>query len=939
MCVAAPSRASVQYWVGFGSYRAETNAQSRLSALQETAALRDLSLKVVAAATPQGARLRVVGGPYESEAQARQVLAAVRSNGVTGTWLVVDAAAPTTTITTAPASATPASATPASATPASATPAVDPPERLAEPISAATTSTIPETVESPASTAPVVLETASGTSIELVRKGEDHDLKIDGFVDEAFWQQVPVIDEFVVLEPDTLAPGQHPTRMRVTYSPKGIYVAAEMEQPPETLVRRLSGRDVRDNRDSFSVTIDTSGEGRYGFWFGINLGDSLMDGTVLPERTFSSDWDGPWRGRSQRTDTGWSMEMYIPWGVVSMPASGPVRKVGMYVSRKVAYLDERWGWPALPPTQPKFMSALQSLEMRGVEPRQQYHIYPFTAAAYDWVDEEPRYRTGVDVFWRPSSNFQLNATVNPDFGIVESDDVVINLTATETFFPEKRLFFLEGQEIFVASPRADTRGRGVGNQGLPYTMVNTRRIGGKPRAPVVGANIEVPQRELVQRTELTGAVKTTGQFSNFRYGFMGAFEEEVKFDVLNNGVPNNLHQDGNDYGIARLLYENTEGGGYKALGVLSTAVLNPDRDAIAHGIDTHFLSANGKVKIDGQFMTSDIDGEETGYGGFLDFELTYRQGLQHRIGLEYFDEHIDINDLGFLQRNDEYRIRSALQWTRSDLSWARENQFDIRGFLQKNLSESLFTGGGVFLSNRASLNDLSQITARLNYFAPVFDDLNSFGNGTYKIEEMIVADLKWQSDTTRRFSVTGGLTYAEEKLGAPSYGASAGFVWRPIDQLSLEFDVRYTDSDGWLLHQNDDLFATFETEQWMPRFSLEYFINARQQFRIALQWVGIRAQEDEFYRVPARPGHLVPTVKPTGPGFRDSYDFSVSQYSLQLRYRWEIAPLSDIFLVYTRQADLSAALGEDGFNDIFETAWRDPLADVFVFKIRYRFGS
>ena len=84
---------------------------------------------------------------------------------------------------------------------------------------------------------------------------------------------------------------------------------------------------------------------------------------------------------------------------------------------------------------------------------------------------------------------------------------------------------------------------------------------------------------------------------------------------------------------------------------------------------------------------------------------------------------------------------------------------------------------------------------------------------------------------------------------------------------------------------------------------------------------------------------MIPTAKPTGPGARDSYDFSVSQYTLQARYRWEIAPLSDIFLVYTRQADLRTALDDETFSDLFDSAWQDPLADVFVLKFRYRFGS
>ncbi len=791
------------------------------------------------------------------------------------------------------------------------------------------------------SAAPVLrVDAGSGQTLKLVRFDRD-EIKVDGFVDEAAWQRVPVVDTFVALEPDTLAPGRYATRLRLAYSDRGLYASAVMDQPRETLVRRFTGRDVRDNRDSLSLTVDTSGEGRYGFWFGINLGDSLMDGTVLPERTFTSDWDGPWYGRSQVTDDGWSAEMFIPWGIVSMPVAGMQRNLGVYVSRKVAHLDERWGWPALPPTQPKFMSALVQAEVDDVEPRQQYSIYPFTAAAFDFADHEPRYRTGADVFWRPSSNFQLNATLNPDFGIVEADDVVINLSATEVFFPEKRLFFLEGQEIFVASPRADTRGRGVGNRGSPYTMVNTRRIGGRPREPVVAANVDVPERELVQPTELSAAVRSTGQIGNVRYGVLGAFEDEVKFDVEADGVPRNLHQAGNDYGVARVLYEDRAGGAYRAIGVLATAVLNDELgDALAQGLDVHYLSPDGGLKIDGQFMTSDLDSaEERGYGGFLDFELTYRQGLKHRIGLEYFDEHFDINDLGFLERNDRYSVRSSLQWTRSDLAWARENQFDVRGSVARSVTESLFNRGGLFFSNRTSLNNLSQLTARVGWFPGQYDDLNSFGNGTFRLEEQLQASLEWESDTTRPVSIELEAGYEEDDLGDPGYEVEAEITWRPGSQFALGFELGYRERDAWLLHQGGDLMATFAAEQWRPELSLEYYISARQQLRLALQWVGIRAEEEDFFRIPDRPGRLIPTARPSGPDARESYDFSVSQYSLQLRYRWEIAPLSDIFLVYTRQADLREALGDAGFNDLFENAWQEPLADVFVFKIRYRFGS
>jgi hypothetical protein len=106
-----------------------------------------------------------------------------------------------------------------------------------------------------------------------------------------------------------------------------------------------------------------------------------------------------------------------------------------------------------------------------------------------------------------------------------------------------------------------------------------------------------------------------------------------------------------------------------------------------------------------------------------------------------------------------------------------------------------------------------------------------------------------------------------------------------------------------------------------------------------MQWVGIKARADQFYRIPDKPGDLIPIDQPTGPGTRPTYDFSISQYSFQARYRWEIAPLSDFFIVYTRQADLAALLRDEDYSDIFRSSWHEPLADFLVFKLRYRLGS
>lgn len=260
---------------------------------------------------------------------------------------------------------------------------------------------------------------------------DEIDITIDGHLDEAVWQQIEPRDGMVVTEPDTLVDGDYRTLRRLFYTDKGLYVGVWAEQPPDTLVARLSSRDKFIARDDFSFTLDPSGQGLYGYWFGLNLGDSIEDGTVLPERQFGNQWDGPWRRATATHDKGWSGEIFLPWSMMSMPESdADTREMGYYLSRYVTHRGERWAYPALPPTKPVFLSQLQKIRLEGIDPKQQFTFYPFGAITWDNAedDNQDSYKTGFDVFWRPSTNLQLTATVNPDFGNVESDNVVVNLS-------------------------------------------------------------------------------------------------------------------------------------------------------------------------------------------------------------------------------------------------------------------------------------------------------------------------------------------------------------------------------------------------------------------------------------------------------------------------------------------------------------------------------
>jgi hypothetical protein len=763
--------------------------------------------------------------------------------------------------------------------------------------------------------------------IKLNRVDDRPSITINGKLDEPVWKDLPSHSQTVTLQPETLAEPIYPTHTKFFYTERGFYIGVFSEQPNDTLIRRLTSRDQFISRDSISITIDPSGEGLYAYWFAVSLGDSLADGTVLPERQFSREWDGAWRGASSEVEGGWVAEYFLPWSMITMPEQADEsRRIGFYISRAVSHLGERWGWPAVPESGSRFMSALQPLEIDNITPKKQFTFYPYATTKYNVIDSEDDYKAGFDIFWRPSSNMQLTATVNPDFGNVESDDVVVNLTSFETFLPEKRPFFLEGQEIFRTTPRARSRGRST-----PTILVNTRRIGSPPKGLNID-DLELTELEDNQPTELQGAAKITGQQGNWRYGVIAAVEDDTKIEGIINGQEIDLRQEGREFGAARFLYESTAGNSRKGLGWITTLVSHPQEDAVVHGIDGHYLSGDGKWNIDGQTLYSDVN-DVSGTGAFIDVSYTPRQGLKHSLGFDYFDEDLDINDFGFLRRNDAIAARYQLDITESDLENYKTRESSLFLNQEYNTAGQLVRSG-IFANRKYKFHNNHFLFTELNYFPSRWDDTNSAGNGDYKITPRWQAGGFFSTDSAKKVRHGFGLFFNEEDIGGQAYISKYEITWRPSDRFSALFELKYVNRTDWLLHQSGRDFTTYETEFWQPELELDYFLTAKQQLRITAQWVGIKAFERDRWRVPAGDGSLVPDTAPAN----DTRDFSISRLVFQARYRWEIAPLSDLFVVYTRGSDLPDS-PEESFGDLFHDSWTNRAVDVFVIKLRYRLGS
>ena len=285
--------------------------------------------------------LRVVAAGFETEVAARAFLAKARQSGFPDAWFLDEPVSGSSPAEQAPP-------------PSTESPTSGDDARSDGPLADATREVEDgEPTDETSDRRPVgVLRfatTARGDETIDVSRYDAVELKVDGRLDEAVWTEVPGHDNMVLVEPGTLARARHRTVARYLYTRQGLYIGVWNEQPRRTLAARGdSGRnDV--GHDAWGITLDTSGDGRHGHWFNIAL-DGMTDRRGEPGPVHVSR-SATWKYATAALRDGWSLEAFLPWSALSLPHLEEDLVVGMYVNRRVAYLEERWGWPAsLTPT-------------------------------------------------------------------------------------------------------------------------------------------------------------------------------------------------------------------------------------------------------------------------------------------------------------------------------------------------------------------------------------------------------------------------------------------------------------------------------------------------------------------------------------------------------------------------------------------------------------
>ena len=443
---------------------------------------------------------------------------------------------------------------------------------------------------------------------------------IDGVPDDPVWAAVDWSSDFVQRDPKDGDPPAHQTRFKVLYDDDAIYFAFHMDDDPEQVTNMLARRD-RFPGDWIEINIDSYGDHRTAFSFTLSLSGTRGDEFISNDgHDWDSSWDPVWTGAARVNGKGWTAESKIPLSQLRFSAA-PEQTWGLQVQRRLFRLEERSTWQRIPKDVSGWVSRFG--ELRGIEdlkPKRRFELLPygvvsgerFEAEADDpFTDgQEGELNLGLDGKIGITNNLTLDFTVNPDFGQVEADPSEVNLTEFETFFEEKRPFFIEGRNIYDLPLAPAITGGSFVRDNLFYS----RRIGRPPTYWPDGDYVDMPQF-----TRILGAFKLSGKTANgLSVGLLDSLtsEEEARVDTGGESTRVTVEPLTN-YFVGRL-QQDYRGGDTQIGGMLTAVKRRIDQehldfmveDAYTGGLDLSSYFANRDYRLEGSVIASQVRGSE-----------------------------------------------------------------------------------------------------------------------------------------------------------------------------------------------------------------------------------------------------------------------------------------------------------------------------------------
>jgi len=848
----------------------------------------------------------------------------------------------------------------------------------------------PHEVPSAPAAAPPAAEARRAPALIAVRTDKPPD--IDGKLDDAPWQNARVETSFTQNFPDEAKSPTENTELRVLYDDDAIYIAIRcFDSHPDQIVGRLTRRDRDIDSDKVTVDISSKNDKASAYHFQVNAAGVQLDGIRFNDTDMGTDWDGRWYSATTRDDQGWTAEMKIP--LVTLRYNGDVSSFGFQVRRYLLRRGEIDEWSFVPRTAKGEVSYYGTIDgITGLHAKRLAEALLYVSGrstfrnnqgSFDGTD--PSGNIGADLKLGITPALTLDGTINPDFGTVEADQIVLNLSTIETYLPEKRPFFLEGADLFA------TR----------FNLFYSRRVGATPPSSTLSGS--AVQTDPQPDGRIWGALKLTGLIGDrTSIGALdavtsredvtiartpGAASEKLLVEPLSNFTVLRLRREfgtNSSIGMLGTAVNRLEPTGAAApqMGDLcpvpySTAfvTLKPPvpingrctNDAYTGGLDTTLRTADGEwgfgAQVIGSLIENGPDREipdgtvvRSGSKGVGMMSEAGRYGGENwlfKVGYSNASPELQINDAGFLDQANFHDGYASLTWrttkpTEHLLNAAVELWMEHRRDweLMDNLSTDPHVDATVQLAN------LWTLSALFSPYYPRWVENRETQDGarTQRIGGTYANfDIKTDPNKPVVLELTGAL---DKRLRGWAWKGTVMLSLRPVP--ALELDV--IPNGNWTY--GAPRFIGVDAPDGMPDGPRTYYfadLDSKEiDVTLRATYAFTRTLSLQAYLQPFfASGHYsrVTAANATGvnplltlDSFHDatlpsgvtSTDFRDGEVNVNLFVRWEYMPLSALWLVYTRNQQQAPYDPMEGPGKIrFDRFSGGPTTDVILLKLSY----
>ncbi len=788
---------------------------------------------------------------------------------------------------------------------------------------------------------------------------------IDGRVDEEVWNLAPVIDAFIQRDPDDGQPATERTELRILYDERSLYISFICyDDEPEKIISRLTRRDRRVSSDYVAIAIDSYFDRRTAYLFEVNAAGVKRDLLMLEDGDREDvNWDGLWDAAVAMHENGWSAEFRIPFQTLRFSNSSE-QIWGFNAARQIERKNEFALWAPLPQSSRSVVSRFGTLRgIYGVRPSRAILLKPYIlAGATRWPSNQipapvtqidPNLNVGLDLEYGLSNNSTLNLTINPDFGQVELDEVILNLTAFETFYPERRPFFIEGISLF--------RTVGALGDGLLRThMFYTRRIGDRPvnffALPESVDPNDWQLRKNPAAVPILGAAKVSGKTDGgLGYGLLHAttgrtykvlskpFEDDIRY----------LTQSMTNYSVGRVQYELPGGGSY--IGGIATSVIRENGEtgrAFSGGIDWQYNINDYAFTTDGLISfthRATPKGDQVGYHGQLRLGSQSNDHLNGMAGMNIYSRDFNPNDIGFNSYNN-----FAIYYV-----WVQLRHLEPFGivrrinFSQFNFYSHLLEPHYTFLRGIEPYLGITWMNywyteTGANITASGYNPFESRGMGVYHVPHEVNWWFYSSSDSRKPvvIAVNGGLLSTGtggwmRRIGLP-VTVKAG------DRTELTVSPSYRNSEnftGWVNNvegliddgKTTSVFGSRDVEQISTIFRMTHTFTTDLNIQAYIQYFWARGTYQRFFSL-NDDGSLSPLENGYDKTQYRNPDFNQSSLNLNFILRYEYLPGSTLFLVWTHSRAEWLTDYNVGPATFLNRTLNSPSTNVLMLKCTYTFG-